>query len=95
MLNYLLSNKITNVELDFALKLRLARTLLNMRQGGLAESLGVTPETISFWETGAREPREVVKRMFYIFAEREGLIWNERGYPEYATGKGSEFTPQQ
>jgi DNA-binding transcriptional regulator YiaG len=78
-------------QLDFATKIHLVRVLLNIRQGGMAEALGVTPETISFWETGSREPREVTKRMLTIFAEREGLIWNERGYPEYAKNHSSEF----
>ena len=73
--------------IDFATKVRLIRDLLGWRQYRMAEELGVTPQTISDWEMGIREPRGLAKRMLEILAEREGLRFNERGYPEYAGDK--------
>jgi DNA-binding XRE family transcriptional regulator len=70
--------------LDFATKFRLVRTLLNWRQIGMCDIFGVNKDTISAWETGMREPSAKKQRLLTIFAEREGLTWNERGYPEYA-----------
>lgn len=73
-----------DTQLDFACKLRLVRTLLNWRQEGMAESFGVNIDTISAWETGRREPTARKQRLLVILAEREGLCFNERNYPEYA-----------
>lgn len=72
-----------DTQLDFACKLRLVRTLLNWRQEGMAESFGVNIDTISAWETGRREPSARKQRLLIILGEREGLWFNERGYPEY------------
>lgn len=76
-----------DTQLDFACKLRLVRTLLNWRQEGMAESFGVNIDTISAWETGRREPTARKQRLLIILGEREGLIFNGRGYPEYAERK--------
>ena len=70
--------------IDFATKVRLIRDLLGWRQYRMAEEMGVTPQTISDWEMGIREPRGLAKRILNILAERNGVIFNERGYPEYA-----------
>lgn len=79
-----LSVDVEDQVLDFALKVRLVRTLLNWRQEGMAEAFGVNIDTISAWETGLREPSAKKQRLLVILGEREGLIFNGRGYPEYA-----------
>lgn len=81
--------------MDFATKLRVIRIMLNWRQSQMAEAFGVTKETISLWETGHREPRQFIQRMLNILAERNGIIINERGYPEYAERKSSEPSPER
>lgn len=81
--------------LDFATRLRLIRILLNLRQDAMAELLGVKPDTISAWETGIRIPRPPTQRMVTIFAEREGLIFTPKGYPQYADRPGSNPPPDQ
>jgi transcriptional regulator with XRE-family HTH domain len=67
--------------IDFATKVRLTRVLLNYRQRDVAHSMGVDPITLSRWETGAQEPHRTTQRMFVIFAERSGIVFDERGYP--------------
>lgn len=69
---------------DFALKVRLTRTLMNMRQETLAEAFGVNVDTICAWETGRREPSASKQRLLVILGEREGLSFTPKGYPEYA-----------
>lgn len=69
---------------DFALKVRLTRTLMNWRQETLAEAFGVNIDTICAWETGRREPSARKQRILVILGEREGLSFDERGYPSYA-----------
>ena len=79
-----------NPSIDFPTQLRLIRVLLNLRQKGMADLLGVKADTLSAWETGWREPGKTMQRMTIILAEREGVILNDRGYPEYAQRQGSQ-----
>lgn len=81
---------VSNSGLDFATRLRIIRIMLNRTQSGLAEELAVTRETLCAWETGLRLPRVPMQRMITIHAEREGVVLNERGYPEYAQRQSSE-----
>ena len=67
--------------IDFATKVRLARVLLNYRQSVFAQALGVAPITMSRWETGTQVPHRTTRRMFVIFAERNGIVFDDRGYP--------------
>lgn len=76
--------------MDFATLLRVTRVMLNWRQSQMAEALGVRVETISAWETTEREPRAPIKRLLKITCERNGIIYNERGYPEYAQRENLE-----
>ena len=70
--------------LDFATQIRLTRDLLGWRQYRMAEAMGVHPNTISIWEMNLREPHPCYERMLVILAQREGLRFNPRGYPEFA-----------
>lgn len=79
--------------MDFATTLRVIRVMLNWRQAHIAEAFSVTPETVSMWETAQREPHITVKRMLIILAERNGVILNQRGFPEYAQREGFKLTP--
>jgi DNA-binding XRE family transcriptional regulator len=67
--------------IDFATKVRLTRVLLNTRQWAIAETMGVAPITMSRWETGAQVPHRTMQRMFVIFAERSGIVFDLLGYP--------------
>ena len=75
--------------IDFATKVRLARVLLNSRQFHFAQALGVAPITMSRWETAAQVPHRTTQRMFVIFAERSGIIFDERGYPSLSPSRQS------
>lgn len=72
---------------DFASQLRLTRDLLGWRQYRIAEAFGVHANTISKWEMGIQEPSRRHERMLVILAERNGLVLNERGYPEYVDNR--------
>ncbi len=76
--------------IDFATKLRLARVLLNCRQSVFAQALGVAPITMSRWETGTQVPHGTTQRMFVIFAERNGLVFDEKGYPRQNLSQEAE-----
>lgn len=69
--------------------------MLNWRQAHIAEAFSVTPETVSMWETGGREPHVTVQRMLVILAERNGVIFNQKGFPEYASRPGFEPAPKR
>lgn len=73
--------------MDFATKLRVIRVMLNWHQWQMAEALNVKEKTVSAWETAGRQPHPSTQRLLDIIAERNGLIFNERGYPEYADAK--------
>ena len=68
-------------QIDFATKVRLTRVLLNSRQWVIARTMGVAPITMSRWETGTQVPHRTTQRMFVIFAERNGIVFDDRGYP--------------
>jgi DNA-binding XRE family transcriptional regulator len=72
--------------IDFATKVRLTRVLLNYRQWAIAQPMGVAPITMSRWETGTQVPHRTTQRMFVIFAERSGIVFDERGYPALERG---------
>jgi hypothetical protein len=55
--------------------------LINCRQSVFAQALGVAPITMSRWETAAQVPHRTTQRMFTSFAERGGIVFDERGYP--------------
>lgn len=80
--------------IDFATQLRLTRDLLGWRQYRMAEALGVHANTVSIWEMGAREPHASYPRMLKILAEREGLIYDEEGYPKHGR-QSSELAPER
>lgn len=79
--------------MKFATRLRVIRTMLDWSQDQMAEAFGVSKETISVWENGHREPHPTFQRMLVFLAERNGIIWNQRGYPEYAERARTELTP--
>lgn len=68
-------------KLSFGLKVRLARALLHCRQDILAKTLGVSQVTMSRWENGTQIPHRTTQRMFLILAERNGIVFDEEGYP--------------
>ena len=68
-------------KINFAMKVRLARTLLRFRQDIFAKTLGVSPVTMSRWEHGTQVPHRTTQRMFLILAERNGILFDEQGYP--------------
>jgi len=49
----------------------------------MAEALNVSVQTISAWENEKRRPHPEVPRFLKKIAERNGITWNPRGYPEY------------
>lgn len=71
--------------IDLATKIRLMRDLLVWKQTRIAEELNVHPNTVSKWEMGVQAPHRKYGRMLVIMAERNGIVFNERGYPEYAS----------
>jgi transcriptional regulator with XRE-family HTH domain len=73
------------VEIDFATRLRLTRDLLGWRQQRLANLLAVSRETVCRWEMGLQTPRPVYERLLVILAEREGIRFSPKGYPEYTS----------
>lgn len=71
-------------KIDAATQLRMMRILLNWRQVQMAEALSVSRESVCAWETAHRKMPKMAQRLLAILAERNGIIFNERGYPEYA-----------
>jgi hypothetical protein len=70
-----------NDGIDFATKVRLTRVLLNHPQFAFARAMGVAPITMSRWETAKQVPHRTTQRMFVVFAERNGIVFDKRGYP--------------
>lgn len=64
--------------------------MLNWHQWQMAEALNVKEKTVSAWETAERKPHPSVPGFLKILAERHGIIYNERGFPEYANGQGPQ-----
>ena len=81
--------------MDFATTIRILRVMLNWRQSQMAEALNVTTETVSRWETDTYVPHSAIRRFVVIIAERNGVIFNQKGFPEYAHGKGFEPTAKR
>ena len=79
-------DKIMNDSIDFATKVRLTRVLLNRPQFAFARAMGVAPITMSRWETATQVPHRTTQRMFVIFAERNGVVFDDRGYPSMKAG---------
>lgn len=68
-------------KLDFAAQVRLTRVLLNVRQFHLADAMGVSPVTMCRWEAGVQTPHRTTQSLFVIMARRNGIAFDERGYP--------------
>ena len=81
MVSFRIKRIMSQNALDFATKVRLIRGLLKWRQGNLAQAIGVAPITVSRWESGTQVPHDVTKRMLKILAERNGVVFDELGYP--------------
>ena len=56
-----------------AAAVRRLRAHLGLSQAGLAERIGTRQQTISEWETGARAPRRMSRRLLHLVAEASGL----------------------
>ncbi|MEX2446670.1 MAG: helix-turn-helix domain-containing protein, partial [Dehalococcoidia bacterium] len=56
-----------------AAAVRQLRGHLRLSQAGLAERLGTRQQTVSEWETGARAPRRMSRRLLHMLAESEGF----------------------
>lgn len=56
----------------------------------MAEAFGVNVDTISAWERGQREPSAKKQRLLVILAEREGIQFDLKGYPQYAERTSSQ-----
>ena len=62
--------------------LKFMRKTLGMRATDLASLLGVTPETVSRWETGELEPDREQMDLIRQAALERGLEWNDRWFFE-------------
>ena len=78
-------------KLDFAAQVRLMRVLLNVRQFHLADAMGVSPVTMCRWEAGAQIPHRTTQSLFFIMAKRNGIAFDERGYPSRIAGTANKF----
>ncbi|MSQ42463.1 MAG: helix-turn-helix domain-containing protein, partial [Dehalococcoidia bacterium] len=57
---------------------RRLRAALGLSQAALAERIGTRQQTISEWETGARAPRRMSRRLLHLVAEASGLYPTRR-----------------
>ena len=54
------------------------RASLGLSQAELAARVGTRQQTISEWETGARTPRRMSRRLLHLVAEASGLYEVDR-----------------
>lgn len=54
-------------------RVRVLRERMGLTQAELAERVGTRQQTISEWETGARAPRRMSRRLLRMVAEEAGL----------------------
>lgn len=57
---------------------RRLRAHLGLSQSALAERIGTRQQTISEWETGARAPRRMARRLLGLVAEAAGFYTTRR-----------------
>ena len=51
---------------------RRLRSHLGETQAAFADRLGTNQQTVSEWETGARQPRRMAQRLLHLVAEQAG-----------------------
>ncbi len=56
-----------------AARVRRLRDHLDATQAELADRLGTRQQTVSEWETGARAPRRMSRRLLHLVAEASGF----------------------
>lgn len=56
-----------------AARVRRLRDHLEATQAELADRLGTRQQTVSEWETGARAPRRMSRRLLHLVAEASGF----------------------
>ncbi|MFA7250396.1 MAG: helix-turn-helix transcriptional regulator [Dehalococcoidia bacterium] len=61
---------------------RRLRASLGLSQADLADRVGTRQQTISEWETGARNPRRMSRRLLRLVAEESGV------YDVHSAGDG-------
>ena len=59
--------------MDFAEKVKIVRTQLNLSQEDLAHELGVSFATINRWENGSYQPSRLARKAFDDFRERKAM----------------------
>jgi transcriptional regulator with XRE-family HTH domain len=64
-----------------ALRMRLARKMMHLRQYELAGKLGVAVPTVCQWETSVREPSRGNWQVFEVLCAQKGIEWDENGFP--------------
>lgn len=77
-----------DVDLVSGTELKFARKVLGLRQAELAEHLGVTPETVSRWETGA----ELFKRPIQLaICDLIATVQQTGSLPQKRTHRGFQL----
>lgn len=59
--------------MNFADKVKIVRTQLNLSQEDLAHELGVSFATINRWENGSYQPSRLARKAFDDFCERKAM----------------------
>lgn len=67
--------------LDDATRVRVIRAILGLNRRQMAEKVGVTPFTITDWETGRARPRGRLQDRMALVAHENGLAFLPSGMP--------------
>jgi len=63
--------------MTFGEKVRYTRIRLSLSQEALAKELDISPLTVTRWEKGNREPQAMTSGRFYMFCEKNGIIFDD------------------
>ena len=83
-----MGNERTAVDGAGAEEVRRLRAHLGLSQAEFAARLGTRQQTISEWETGARAPRPMSRRLLRMLAESEGYYTTARDAETREPGDG-------